>query len=331
MESTGGTRSIAAWLFLTWALIGVMVAVGGATRLTGSGLSMVEWSPLGQSPPSSDADWQRLYEEYQASPQFEQVNHWMNQEDFRGIFWWEYIHRQLGRLIGLVYGLPLFWFLFRKRLKGSLAWRGVVGLILGGTQGLVGWWMVKSGLINEPEVSHYRLAVHLGLALFTGMWVLWMWLDVVRGGTAEGRRGRSALTSGFLVVLSAQIVWGAFVAGKKAGWRYDTWPDMDGKFIPSGAFGTGEAAFEDGDTIHWIHRTFAYVVAAYAILLWRRLSAVAPGPARAVFVLVLVQFALGVVTVVTNIPIALGVAHQVGAFFLLTAATWAAWAQRRVA
>ena len=322
-----GSRAIAVWLIVTFVLIGVMVVVGGATRLTGSGLSMVDWSPLGQRPPASDEDWRRLYAEYQASPQFEQVNDWMTVEDFKDIFWWEYIHRQLGRLLGVVYGLPFLWFFFRGRLSGSLAWRGWVALFLGGLQGGVGWWMVQSGLVSRPEVSHYRLAVHLSLALFTAMWVLWMWLSL-RGGE-EGRPTRDRRTAwGFLLVLAVQVTWGAFVAGRKAGWRHDTWPDMDGEFLPSRAFATADAPFEDGDTIHWIHRTLAWVVLAAAVGFWWRVRGVAPGPARAVLTLTVLQFGLGVLTVMTGIPVVLGVTHQVGAFFLISAAVWGAHACR---
>lgn len=323
MERTRGSRAIDAWLIATFGLIGVMVAVGGATRLTGSGLSMVEWSPLGSSLPATDADWETLYTEYQASPQFQQVNHWMTVDDFKGIFWWEYVHRHLGRLIGLVYGLPFLWFLIRRRLPREFVWRGWIALGLGGLQGLVGWWMVKSGLVSRPEVSHYRLAGHLSLALLTGMWILWMWLDR-RPAERVREPAPSRLPWTFTAVLSLQILWGAFMAGKKAGWRYDTWPDMDGAFIPDGAFGSVTALVEDGDTIHWVHRTLGWVVLAVAMWLWTRLRRTARGPANAVLVLTLLQFVLGVATVMASIPVTLGVAHQVGAFFLLSAAIWGA-------
>ncbi|NRA95984.1 MAG: COX15/CtaA family protein [Planctomycetes bacterium] len=323
MERTPGSRSIHAWLIVTFGLIGVMVAVGGATRLTGSGLSMVEWSPLGSSPPSTESDWEALYAEYQASPQFQQVNHWMTADDFKGIFWWEYVHRQLGRLIGLVYGLPFLWFLIRGRLCRELVWRGWVGLGLGGLQGLVGWWMVKSGLVSRPEVSHYRLALHLSLALLAGMWVLWMWLGT-RSAQGRGALASSRVPWTFTALVSLQIIWGAFMAGKRAGWRYDTWPDMDGAFLPDGALGSVDALVEDGDTVHWVHRTLGWVVLASAVWLWARLRRTARGPANAVLVLTLLQFVLGVATVMAGIPVTLGVAHQVGAFFLLSAAIWGA-------
>lgn len=323
MERSRGSRAIGAWLIATFALIGVLVVVGGATRLTGSGLSMVDWSPLGAAPPGSAAEWGTLYDEYRASPQFQQVNHWMTLDDFKGIFWWEYVHRQLGRLVGLVYGLPFLWFLFRGRLSRELVWRGWIGLGLGGLQGLVGWWMVKSGLVSRPEVSHYRLAVHLSLALLAGMWILWMWL-----GTRPAERPRDPVSARvpwiFTGVVSLQIVWGAFMAGKKAGWRYDTWPDMDGAFIPEGALGSLADLVEDGDTIHWVHRTLGWVVLVSAVWLWTRLRRVARGPANAVLWLTLLQFGLGVATVMASIPVTLGVAHQFGAFCLLSVAIWGA-------
>ncbi|MAG57198.1 MAG: heme A synthase [Planctomycetes bacterium] len=313
------------WLVATFGLVFVMVLVGGATRLTGSGLSMVDWSAVGSAPPTDEAGWKERWDLYAASPEARQVNPSMTLEEFKGIFWWEYVHRMLGRLVGVVYGVPWLVFLIRKRLKGRMLFMSTVALVLGGLQGGVGWWMVKSGLVSRPEVSHYRLAVHLGLALFIAMWLLWMMLELqasVREYGRERSRGRRA-TIGLLVLVAVQTVWGAFMAGKKAGWRYDTWPDMDGRFLPEAAFPTAGAWVEDGATIHWIHRTLAWVIAAAAVAWWwrarRDASTFRRRAAHAVLAAVGVQFVLGVATILAHVPVTLGVAHQAGAFALLAA------------
>jgi cytochrome c oxidase assembly protein subunit 15 len=322
MLSLDRARPVARWLLVVYLLIFAMVLVGGMTRLTGSGLSMVDWGPLGQKPPTSQGDWDALFQRYQGSPQYQQVNAWMTLEDFKKIFWWEYIHRQLGRLIGLVYGLPWLWFAFRGHLRGRLLWLTGAALLLGGLQGVVGWWMVKSGLVDRPEVSHFRLAVHLGLALFLAAFVLWLRLGVVEP-PPERPTGIRRSTVGWIALLAVQLVYGAFMAGKRAGWRYTSFPDMDGAFVPEGAFATPTAIVDDGATIHFIHRTLAYLLCVAAGWWWWRVRRVGSAPltraATWVVALLFLQFAIGVATIMNSVPLPLAALHQSAAFALLSA------------
>ncbi|MEZ4463423.1 MAG: COX15/CtaA family protein [bacterium] len=188
-------RAVRAWLWVVWGMILTMVVVGGITRLTGSGLSMVEWRPLmGALPPLSEAEWLAVFEQYKQSPQYQQVNHWMTLGDFERIFFWEYFHRLLGRLIGVVVLVPGLWFLVRRRLRGKRAVQVLLAFVFGGLQGLLGWYMVKSGLVDVPAVSHYRLAAHLSLAFFVGCWILWILMGLrapaVRTPAPRVARGR---------------------------------------------------------------------------------------------------------------------------------------------
>lgn len=323
------TTAVVTWLWVVYGFIAAMVLIGGITRLTGSGLSMVTWHPLmGALPPLSEADWLAVFETYQRSPQYQQVNHWMTLGDFKRIFFWEYFHRLFGRLIGVVFFVPWVWFAARGRLRGRWAPRTFVAFILGGLQGVLGWYMVKSGLVDVPEVSHYRLAAHLSLAFFVGSYIVWLALDMRPGPATAGDRRLRRLGLAFIALLSVQIVYGAFMAGTRAGYMYQTWPDMNGAWIPAamGQLSPGWLnLFENLDAINFIHRTLGIIVAAagvaLAVLAWRRvettrqrLAALLVGGG------VLAQFALGVLTVLFAVPTALGAAHQLGAYLLLTAA-----------
>ncbi len=316
------------WLVAVYLMIAAMVLIGGVTRLTGSGLSMVTWRPLmGTLPPLSEADWVAVFEQYKQFPQYQQVNEWMGPADFKRIFFWEYLHRLFGRLIGLIFFLPWVWLAIRRRLRGRWALRSAVAFVLGGLQGVLGWYMVKSGLVDEPAVSHYRLAAHLGLAFFVGAYVWWMILDLRPGAPAEAVAGGRRWGWAFLGLLVVQIVYGAFVAGTRAGFMYQTFPDMNGVMIP-----TDWLALEpvwrnfvaNHDTINFVHRGLGWMVGLAGVALgWTSLRR-ARSPrqrktAQALIALVLLQFLLGVAAVMMAIPTALGAAHQLGAFALLSA------------
>jgi cytochrome c oxidase assembly protein subunit 15 len=321
--------SIRRWLLCVWALILLMVVVGGTTRLTGSGLSIVHWKPLsGIVPPLSEADWTREFAHYQGSPQFREVNSAMTLEGFKRIFFWEYVHRLLGRVIGLVVALPLAWLALRRALSGALLAQ-VFGLFaLGGLQGALGWYMVASGLVDEPRVSHYRLAAHLLLAFVTGALTLWVALGVgVERGTLRGAPG-AGLVSGLLALLLVQCVWGAFMAGTHAGYYFGTFPDMHGRYAPAPFF-TGPSAWVDAVSspmaIHWLHRALAFVLLAYAIAVAAYLRSNHPDTdvrKAALWVggLAFAQLNVGAITVLSRVALPWAVCHQGLAYLLLSAA-----------
>ena len=337
------TRGVSAWLLLVYGMILAIVVVGGITRLTGSGLSMVEWRPLmGILPPLSEAEWLDVFAKYKLSPQYQITNAWMGLEDFKAIFFWEYFHRVIGRLIGAVFLFPWLYFLVRGRLTDGLAARTAVAFVLGGAQGLLGWYMVKSGLVDVPAVSHYRLAAHLGLALVVAMWVFWIWLDLRarRGhGPPDGddRTCRTRrLAWGLFALTAVQIVFGAFVAGKRAGVMYPTFPDMNGYLMPPGLFDgptLWSSIVDDPGTIHFIHRMLGWLILLLAVPYgwWAARTARTRDQrvaAWAILVTTVVQFALGAVTVLLFVPTWAAVSHQGVAVLLLTAALMAAHAAR---
>ncbi len=305
-------RAVAIWLLAVAALVFVMVVVGGITRLTESGLSIVRWDPVGGIvPPLNAADWQAEYAAYRASPQGELVNAGMSLAAFKGIFFWEYLHRLLGRVIGLAFALPLAWFALRRAVPEGYGWRLSAILALGGLQGAIGWWMVASGLVDRPAVAHERLAVHLSMALIILGACLWTALDLVR----PRNRALPAWLLPFLGLLSLQIVWGAFTAGLRAGHAADTWPLMLGQLVPPLG-----SLLNDPVSVQWVHRSLAWFVAAAALAVaWRERASHRAGLVAA---LVVVQFTLGVLTVIHGVPIAIAAAHQAGAALLLAATLW---------
>ena len=323
--------AVATWLFAVAALVFAMVVVGGITRLTESGLSIVTWDVVsGTLPPLTDAAWQAQFDAYRTSSQYQLMNRGMTLVEFKGIFFWEYVHRLLGRLIGLAFALPLAWFWLRKAIPAGFKPRLLALLALGGLQGTIGWWMVSSGLVGRTEVAHERLAVHLTLALAIMAGCLWTALDLrgapVREARPSPRPNRWVLP--FAVLLVVQIVWGAFTAGLRAGHVTTEWPTMFGALIPPGLFTEAAALLNDPATVVFVHRTLAYAVAAAALAIawtcWRRGAGVR---ALALGGMVAAQFVLGVLTVVHGVPIALGVAHQGGAALLVAATVWLAhWA-----
>jgi len=329
-------RRIALWLALCAAMVFAMVVLGGATRLTESGLSITDWRPVtGVLPPMSDADWQATYDRYRTSPEFQKRNFWMSVGDFKTIFWLEYLHRLWGRLIGLVFLLPFLWFLVRGRIGGPLAWRLGALFALGGAQGLLGWFMVKSGLVDRPDVSHYRLAAHLLLAFAIYGWLVWLVLGLTRprgspgagGGALRGHR-RLLLCWG-----GATVIYGAFVAGLDAGMIYNTFPLMDGRLVPPDAWALAPAwlnPLENAALVQLIHRALGIGLVLIALALWFRARNLAPGTAarRAVAacgLMALAQMGLGIATLLSGVALALGVLHQAGALVLFTLAVWAVY------
>lgn len=336
--------SVAVWLFLVAALVFAMVVVGGITRLTGSGLSITEWKPLmGAIPPMNAADWQEAFDKYKAIPQYQLVNAGMSLSEFQGIFWWEWIHRQLGRLIGLAFALPFLVFLAARHITGlkrlglpalpdRLVWRCLILLVLGGMQGAVGWWMVSSGLEARVDVAPERLAFHLGLALLIFSALIWTGLEALNGPErSESPSGWTVGASLLLALVFVQCLLGALVAGGKAGLVYTDWPLMNGAFLAPVDWGQGALAFlHDQALTQFNHRMTAYAlmlaVVVYAVQAWRwRLAEGAGASAYVVLAAVMMQAGLGIATLMQAVPVWLGVLHQAGAAVVVAAATVNLW------
>jgi cytochrome c oxidase assembly protein subunit 15 len=319
-------RPVRRWLALLCLLILAMVAVGGITRLTESGLSMVTWEPiLGAVPPLNAAQWQTRFEQYQQFPEYQMLKRHLTLAEFKWIFFWEYLHRLLGRFLGVAFLIPFAWFLATRRVRGALAAKLAGAFLLGGLQGFVGWWMVKSGLSENPYVSHYRLAVHLGLALLLLAALWWLRLDLRErcGASAPGLR-RAARA--FLALLVLQIAYGAFVAGLNAGFLYNTFPLMMGRVLPPGLDALQPAwrnLLDNATTVQFLHRALGWLMlaAATGLAAWGRARAddAQRCALRAVLALTWLQFALGVAALLLKVPVTLGVAHQVNAALLLLA------------
>ena len=316
------------WLLVCAAMIFAMVVIGGVTRLTESGLSIVEWKPVtGVLPPLSDTAWQAEFDKYRQFPEYQKINRGMSLDEFKGIFWWEYIHRLWGRLIGVVFLVPFLFFWVTGRIPPGYRRRLVFIFLLGGAQGALGWYMVKSGLVDRPDVSQYRLAAHLGLAIAIYGFILWTAWGMRE---ARGRAGPAgpigAVTAALLFIT---ILAGAFVAGIDAGRDYNTWPLMDGRFVPE-AYGAlspwWRNLFENIPSVQFNHRWLAALVALHVLLMWRRTEKMgtrAQLAGRIALGAVGVQFMLGIATLMTAVPVALGALHQTGAMVLFTAILWA--------
>lgn len=320
------------WLLTGALMVFLMVIIGGITRLTNSGLSMVDWHLIvGAVPPTTDAEWQTTFEGYQQSPEFKELNSDYTLEDFKSIFWWEYIHRLVGRVLGMVFIIPFLFFLFKGWLTNKLKLQLLLVFALGAFQAFLGWFMVKSGLVNEPRVSHFRLAAHLITAFFTCMVIFWICLNIWRNPKNGFQiNGFSKLVSWFLAIVVLQIVYGAFVAGTHAGWVHNTWPLMDGSLISDAVWALDPVIlnFIEGKSgIQFVHRILAIVVLVLAgtiyskglkcLFLTDQINAV-----RVVLVLVVFQVVLGIATLLFHVPISLGVLHQVGALCVLAAGTY---------
>jgi len=342
LETPRRDRAIAWWLLMCCALVFAMVVLGGVTRLTGSGLSMVHWKPVsGVLPPLNQAAWEREFEHYKSSPEYAHVNSGMSLDAFKGIFWFEYAHRLLGRLVGVVFLIPFLFFLLRRRIEAFLVPRLAAMFVLGGLQGLLGWYMVKSGLVDNPHVSQYRLAAHLGLAVLIYVLMLWTALGVLHGGNGPRPRARSKLA--WLAPVLALVVFitmmsGAFVAGLKAGFMYNTFPLMAGKLVPDGMWSVTPVYlnfFENVTTVQFNHRVLATGTFLAVIALW--LTARRWQPTRsqrrwldAVLLAAVLQVGLGISTLLLRVPIALAALHQAGAMLLLSVALCLAHDARRV-
>ena len=321
-------KYVAFWLFGMAILVAIMVVIGGVTRLTGSGLSMVEWRPLmGTLPPLNAAEWQRVFDLYRASPEYDQMNYGMDLASFKGIFFWEYFHRLWGRLLGLAFGLPLLVLLLTRRVPPGYAGRFTALLCLGGFQGVIGWWMVKSGLTEVASVSQYRLAVHLGTALVIFSLLLWSGLDLIY----QPSRRPTGHMMGSLVLIAITILAGALVAGMDAGLLYNEYPLMGDGLLPVeyGEAGTWDA-FENPASAQFHHRWIAALTFAALLVLgvraWRDGSKWLGG---AVLGAVTLQFLLGIATLLHGVPVSLGGMHQAGAVVLLGSALMLAHAQHR--
>ena len=307
---------VAKWLFSVAVLVALMVVIGGVTRLTGSGLSMVEWRPLmGTLPPMTTLEWQRVYQLYQASPEYQQLNYGMSLSNFKTIFFWEYFHRLWGRLLGLAFGLPLIALALTGRVPNGFGRRLFLLLLLGGFQGVVGWWMVKSGLTETASVSQYRLATHLSLALIIFSLLVWTGFDL-RDGCDRYPTGQGLAT---LILLGITIVAGALVAGMDAGLLYNEYPLMGNSLLP---IEYGEAGwldpFENPASAQFHHRWLgALTFAAVIVLGLKERSASFPFRSNLVMAAVSLQFTLGIVTLLHGVPVSLGGMHQAGAVILL--------------
>ena len=312
-------RHVAAWLFACAALAFLVVLIGGVTRLTRSGLSIVEWQPLvGALPPLTQADWEALFAKYRETPEFRQVNFSMTLEGFKRIFWWEYIHRLLARLIGVVFLLPYLYFLVRKNLDRPLAWKLGGIFLLGALQGTVGWYMVKSGLVDDPKVSPVRLTMHLGLALAIFSAELWLAMQLL---APKQRFDGFALFLPVIVFLMA--LSGAMVAGLRAGYAYNTFPLMNGHIVPPEVMllePWWRNFVYNMATVQLVHRAFFWALAVLVLVAWWRNRESAAG--NALLLTFAVQASLGIATLLTGVPVGLGSAHQGGAVLVLAAALW---------
>jgi len=321
-------RQIALWLICCAVVIFGMILLGGVTRLTDSGLSMVEWKPLmGIIPPLSQSDWQALFLKYQQFPEYQKINLGMTLDEFKPIFMYEYLHRILGRLIGLIFIIPFLYFYFTKRIAPRLTPRLVIMLVLGGCQGLLGWYMVKSGLVDNPHVSQYRLTAHLGLAVLIYGFIVWTALDLINPKLIQPEK-LSRPANLLTVLIFLMILSGGLVAGTKAGYAYPTWPLMGDSFFPAGLYDMQPfwlSAFENITTIQFNHRIFAYlitllVVAFVVVALRSGISGRLRIAMYCMLGLLALQVTLGISTLIFYVPIPVAAAHQGGAVALITAA-----------
>ncbi len=328
------SKAVIIWLLLVCALIFLMVMVGGATRLTNSGLSITEWKPIvGMIPPLSDADWQDAFAKYKLIPEYIKENKGMSLAEFQSIFWWEWGHRFLGRIIGIVFFVPFLVLLALKKIPSSLKPKLVVMFILGGLQGAMGWYMVKSGLVDRVDVSQYRLAAHLVLAVLILGYMLWTVLGLMKRPNfiLVLSVPRMAVFSGvtLLSLVVLQIILGAFVAGIHAGRIYNTWPLMDGAFIPSGLWtspSTFLSLFEDHLTTQFDHRMVAYLITIWAVFHALFLNHISDGILRTsawlMVGVIFLQIVLGIATLLMVVPVSLGVLHQGGALLVFIVVLW---------
>ncbi len=331
MSEVNTQRSVAIWLLICCVAIFGMVVLGGVTRLTGSGLSMVKWEPIiGALPPMSQLEWEQVFQLYQKSPEFLFKNSGMDLEGFKGIFWFEYAHRLLGRSIGMIFLIPMIYFWIRKKIDRKLVPKLMTMFVLGGLQGLLGWYMVKSGLVSTPHVSQYRLTAHLGLAFVIYAYIFWVAMGLLfpndgnnRNQEILGLRRFSYLISGLLFITALS---GGFVAGLKAGLAYNTFPLMGGRWIPEGILNLEPVwrnFFEDVTTVQFDHRVLATLMFTLIALFWIKarkvdLSSSFRIGVHLLLLVVVIQVALGISTLLLYVPTGLAATHQGGALALFT-------------
>lgn len=315
-------RAITNWLFVCAAVVFAIVVIGGITRLTRSGLSIVEWKPVsGVVPPIGETEWLAEFEKYKATPEYRLVNHSMTLPEFKNIFWWEFIHRIFARLVGVIFFFPFVWFLVRRRIDRPLALRLGVIFALGGFQGFLGWYMVKSGLVNDPHVSHLRLTSHLMTAvLIYALMMMTAWSLEKRPRLTGSRR----LAWANVILVFIMMASGALVAGLKAGKMYNTFPLMNGQYFPQGALGFSPVLSNFSDNpimVQFLHRNFAYALGIFFFWqLWRERKNIFLGhPLVLIVMAYLLQFLLGVFTLLKAVPVSLGALHQANALVLFTA------------
>ena len=326
-------KKVIYWLLTGCTLIFIMVIVGGITRLTHSGLSISNYKLIsGTIPPTNALQWNEAFDLYKQYPEYQKLNYNMTIDEFKDIYFWEWIHRVIGRFIGLVFVIPFVYFLLRKQLKKSTIKKCLILLAMGGFQGFLGWFMVKSGLVDKPDVSHYRLAMHLTTAFLTFAYTFWVALDLIFPLKKEiNTRFRNLIRVG-LIILVIQIIWGAFVAGLDAGWIHNHWPLMnDGELIHQSVTAEQEPLWrnfiEGKSGVQFVHRYLAYIVVGIIGFIWfkarkNKTTMLQQKGINLLLILVGVQFVLGVLTLVLFVPVWLGVLHQVTAFFLLATMTF---------
>lgn len=328
--STAGDLRVARWLLVCCALVFLMVVLGGVTRLTGSGLSMVDWRPVtGWLPPLDAGEWQAVFDRYRETPEFEKVNSHMDVEQFKGIFWLEYLHRMLGRVIGVVFLFPFLWFLWRGDIPRRAWPKYALMFVLGGLQGALGWYMVMSGLVDNPAVSHYRLAAHLTAAFLIYGFMFWVAMSLKRPA-GPGRHPVFGRTVALTALIGVTILAGALVAGLKAGKIYNTFPKMGEDWLPPGMFALEpwwRNFLDNMATVQFDHRVLALTTFAAIVAWWwrmpradlpRRLQKAATGLMHTA----VLQVALGIATLLMFVPVALGAAHQAVAMLLFTLALY---------
>jgi cytochrome c oxidase assembly protein subunit 15 len=319
-------RSIVIWLIIVCVMVFAMVMIGGITRLTDSGLSMVDWRPLvGAIPPLNEIEWLKVFNDYKSYPEYQKINHGMTLSEFKSIFFWEYFHRLWGRLIGLVFFLPFLYFWLRGYLSKQLKVKLVIALVLGGSQGVLGWYMVKSGLIDRPDVSHFRLAAHLGLAFLIIGYISWIIFGITnRDLIKESNSKVYKLLVAFSVLLCFQIIYGAFVAGLDAGVGYNTFPKMGRSWIPSAVLSYPSILqdfLENRVMIQFVHRVGGWLILIFSfIFMFQKRKVESKSHAKSLGLIVgmiYLQFALGVITIVYSIPLSAALLHQLGACILV--------------
>ncbi|WP_373089908.1 COX15/CtaA family protein [Sneathiella sp.] len=336
-------RMIVGWLVLVALLVFAMIVLGGVTRLTNSGLSMTDWKPVtGWLPPLDHAAWVAEFERYKAYPEYQKINHGMTLTEFQEIYAFEFAHRLLGRVIGVAFFVPFVLFLVAGKIRGPLVPRLALLFVLGGLQGGMGWFMVQSGLVDNPDVSHYRLTAHLALASLIYAVILWTIFDLLRGPARAGVAGPVPLLHGsiiLLVLIALQILIGGFVAGLDAGFVYNDWPTMGGHFFPEDMLYLKPwylNFLENPAAVQFCHRMLGYLVAVAAVLLFLGgrsvpLSAAARRGLALLFTLVVAQVLLGILTLIHVVPVPLAAAHQAGGMLVLAAALFLVHDRRRSA